>query len=428
MQFADCILIEGSSMAEAHPVGFRWVMKAKERGAKIIHVDPRYSRTSALADKHVPIRAGTDIAFLGGLVRYVLDTESYFKEYVLRYTNAATLVSDEFEDTEDLAGLFSGYDPASGSYDASKWMYEGGEVASAAGQREHSTQAFDEKTGAGMMTGDVKSDESLEHPRTVFRLLMKHYARYTPEMVERVCGISREDFLEVARTLVANSGRERPPAFCSAFGWTQHTVGAQMIRAAAILQLLLGNIGRPGGGIVALRGHASIQGSTDIPTLYNLLPGYLPMPHAGADHDLGAYIEKNGTAGGWWGHVDNYMVSLLKAWWGPHAVKANDFNYSRLPLIDADASMYQTTRMMLSGDVKGMIVAGENPAVGNANAKAHRLALANLDWLVVRDFMETESAAFWYDSPEIESGELVTEDIGTEIFFMPAAAHTEKEG
>src|SRR3954451_10048030 len=301
-------------MAEAHPVGFRWVMKAKERGAKIIHVDPRYSRTSALADKHVPIRAGTDIAFLGGLIRYVLDTESYFKEYVLRYTNAATLVSDEFEDTEDLGGLFSGYDPASGSYDASKCMYEGGEVASAAGQRQHSTQPLDEKTGAGMMTGDVKSDESLEHPRTVFRLLMKHYARYTPEMVERVCGISREDFLEVARTLVANSGRERTTAFCYAVGWTQHTVGAQMIRAAAILQLLLGNIGRPGGGILALRGHASIQGSTDIPTLFNILPGYLPMPHAEQHRDVDAGLRDDEGKAGFWGNIRPYAVSLLKAY------------------------------------------------------------------------------------------------------------------
>jgi len=267
-------------MAEAHPVGFRWVTKAKERGARIIHVDPRYSRTSALADKHVPIRAGTDIALLGALIRYVLETESYFREYVLRYTNAATIVCDQYEDTEELGGLFSGFDPETGEYDRRTWMYEGGEVASAAGEREHASQAFDEKTGAGMMTGQVESDETLQHPRCVFRLLKKHYSRYTPELVERVCGISREDFLEVARTLVGNSGRERTTAFCYAVGWTQHTVGAQMIRAASVLQLLLGNIGRPGGGIMALRGHASIQGSTDIPTLYDLLPVYLPMPKA----------------------------------------------------------------------------------------------------------------------------------------------------
>src|SRR3712207_3743253 len=221
-----------------------------------------------MSDKHVPIRAGTDIAFLGGLIRYVLDTESYFEEYVLNYTNAATIVSEKFADTEDLDGFFSGYDPETGTYERSTWMYEGGEVASAAGSREHTSQAFDEQSGAGMLTGQVRSDETLEHPRTVFRLLMKHYARYTPEMVEQVCGISKEDFLEVARTLVANSGRERTTSFVYAVGWTQHTVGAQMIRAAAILQLLLGNIGRPGGGILALRGHATIQGSTDIPTLY----------------------------------------------------------------------------------------------------------------------------------------------------------------
>src|SRR3954451_11688182 len=397
MQNSDCIWIQGSSMAEAHPVGFRWVMKAKERGAKIIHVDPRYSRTSAMADKHVPIRAGTDIAFLGGLIRYVLDTESYFKEYVLRYTNAATLVSEEFEDTEDLAGLFSGYDPASGSYDISKWMYEGGQVASAAGQREHSTQAFDEKTGAGMMTGDVKNDESLEHPRTVFRLLMKHYARYTPEMVERVCGISREDFLEVARTLVANSGRERTAAFCYAVGWTQHTVGAQMIRAASILQLLLGNIGRPGGGIVALRGHASIQGSTDIPTLFNILPGYLPMPQADQHQSLDEWLADDEGKAGFWGNIRPYAVSLLKSYWRHAATAHNDFCFDYLPRLTGDHSTYTTVKSMIEGGCRGYFLVGENPAVGSANGKMQRLGLANLDWFVVRDLQMIESATFWQD-------------------------------
>jgi len=352
-------------MAEAHPVGFRWVMKAKERGAKIIHVDPRYSRTSAMADKHVPIRAGTDIAFLGGLIRYVLDTESYFKEYVLSYTNAATLISEEFADTEDLDGLFSGYDADTGTYDRTKWMYEGGEVASAAGQREHTTQAFDEKTGAGMLTGDVRSDETLEHPRTVFRLLMKHYARYTPEMVERVCGISKEDFLEVARALVANSGRERTTAFCYAVGWTQHTVGAQMIRAAAVLQLLLGNIGRPGGGILALRGHANIQGSTDIPTLFDLLPGYLPMPRAGVHGNLADYIDSIKSDGqkGFWTAADAYTVSLLKAWYGEAAQEHNDFCFHHVPRISGDYSQQPMQQAIHDGHQRRLLAA--------ANAAGH---------------------------------------------------------
>jgi formate dehydrogenase major subunit len=416
-------------MAEAHPVGFRWAMKAKERGAKIIHVDPRFSRTSAMANKHVPIRAGTDIAFLGGLIRYVLDTESYFREYVLSYTNAATIVCEDFKDTEDLDGLFSGYDPGTGSYDRSSWMYEGGEVASAAGQREHASQAFDEKTGAGMMTGRVRSDESLEHPRTIFRLLMKHYARYTPEMVEQVCGISRQDFLEVARTLVDNSGRERTTAFVYALGWTQHTAGVQMIRAAAVLQLLLGNIGRPGGGILALRGHASIQGSTDIPTLYDLMPGYLPMPKASEnDQTLAEYCETSGSKRGWWAHFPEYAVSLLKAWFGGAASELNDYGFGYLPKLTGNHSHYPTMMRALDGGLHGLFVMGQNPAVGSQHSGLERRALARLEWLVVRDLSDLETASFWADSPEVRSGELRPEDIQTEVFLMPAASHIEKEG
>src|SRR4051812_5420032 len=267
-------------MAEAHPVGFRWAMKARERGATILHIDPRFSRTSAMADVHVPIRAGTDIAFLGGLIRHVLETESYFKEYVLNYTNAATIINEDFQDTEDLGGYFSGFDSEEGTYEPRTWMYEGGEVAASAGRREHSAQSFEARTGAGMMVGQVKSDPTLQHPRCVLNILKRHFERYTPEMVERICGISQEQFHRVADILIRNSGRERTTALCYAVGWTQHTAGVQMIRAGAILQLLLGNIGRPGGGVLALRGHATIQGSTDIPTLYDLLPGYLHMPHA----------------------------------------------------------------------------------------------------------------------------------------------------
>jgi formate dehydrogenase major subunit len=416
-------------MAEAHPVGFRWAMKAKERGAKIIHVDPRFSRTSAMADKHVPIRAGTDIAFLGGLIRHVLDTDSYFKEYVLNYTNAATLVSEDFKDTEDLDGLFSGYDPETGSYDRSTWMYEGGEVASAAGQREHTTQAFDEKTGAGMMTGNVRSDESLEHPRTVFRLLMKHYSRYTPELVEQVCGISQDDFLEVARTLVENSGRERTSAFVYALGWTQHTAGVQMIRAAAVLQLLLGNIGRPGGGILALRGHTSIQGSTDIPTLYDLMPGYLPMPKASEnDQTLDEYCECSGSQRGWWAHFPKYAVSLLKAWFGDAASELNDYGFGYLPKLTGNHSHYPTMMRALDGGLHGLFVMGQNPAVGSMHSGLERRALAQLKWLVVRDLSDLETASFWSGSPEVRSGELRPEDIQTEVFLMPAASHVEKEG
>ncbi len=416
-------------MAEAHPVGFRWVMKAKERGAKIIHVDPHYSRTSAVADQYVPIRAGSDIALLGGLIRYVIETESYFREYVVNYTNAATLINEDFRGPEDLEGLFSGFDPETGTYDPSTWMYEGGEVAAAAGQREHSTQAFSDGTGAGMMTGNVKSDETLEHPRCVFQLLKRHYARYTPAMVERVCGIPAADFLQMAETLAANSGRERTTMLAYAVGWTQHSAGVQMIRAGAVLQLLLGNVGRPGGGIMAMRGHASIQGSSDIPTLYEILPGYLPMPR-GREEDLGLedYIASGGSSRGWWSHFDNYVVSLLKAYFGANATPENDYGFPYLPKITGNHSHFSSMLRALDGGLDGLFVMGQNPAVGSQNAGLQRRALGHLKWLVVRDLADVETARFWKDSPEVVSGELRTEDIETEVFLMPAASHVEKEG
>ncbi len=416
-------------MAEAHPVGFRWVMKARERGAKVIHVDPRYSRTSAMSDMHVPIRAGSDIAFLGGLIRYVLDNESYFKEYVLKYTNAATLIDERFQGPEDLGGVFSGFDPETGKYDGTSWMYEGGQVAAPAGNPEHATLAFEESTGAAMLNGSVRSDETLEHPRTVFRILRRHYARYTPEMVERVCGISQEQFLEVARALVENSGRERTTAFCYAVGWTQHTTGVQMIRAASILQLLLGNIGRPGGGIMALRGHASIQGSTDIPTLYDLLPGYLPMPKAKDEpQPLSDYVAGTGATRGWWSHFDKYIVSLLKAYFGEAATEENDYGFGHLPKLSGNHSHFPTMMRAFDGGLEGLFVMGQNPAVGSQHSGLQRRALSHLRWLVVRDLSDLETASFWKDGPEVRSGELRTEDIETEVFLMPAAAHLEKEG
>jgi formate dehydrogenase major subunit len=416
-------------MMEAHPVGSRWVMKAKERGAKIIHIDPRFSRTSAVADMHVPIRAGSDIAFLGGLVRHVIETESYFREYVINYTNASTLIDERFQDTEDLGGVFSGYDPVTRSYDRTSWMYEGGEMASAAGQREHATQAFEEKTGAGMMTGNVKRDPTLQHPRCVFQLLKKHFARYTPEMVEDVCGISPEDFRKVADEITANSGRERTTAFVYAVGWTQHTSGAQMIRTAAILQLLLGNIGRPGGGIMAMRGHASIQGSTDVPTLYDLLPGYLHMPRGReGELTLADYVDSGGADKGWWSHFDKYIVSLLRAWFGDGATEDNDYGFGHLPKITGVHSHFATMLRALDGGLDGLFLMGQNPAVGSQHAGLQRRALASLRWLVVRDLADIESSSFWRNSPEIESGEFRTEDIQTEVFLMPAASHIEKEG
>jgi formate dehydrogenase major subunit len=441
LQNSDCILIQGSNMAEAHPVGFQWVVEAKRRGATIIHVDPRFTRTSALADLHVPIRAGSDIAFLGGLINHVLSNDLDFREYVVAYTNAASILDEEFRDTEDLGGVFSGYDPERGSYDPSSWQYAGATQAAAAGQRDpgqtgtpdsaaRHRSARSEASGSGGPAVEAKPerDETLQHPRCVFQVLKRHYARYTPEMVEQVCGISPAQFAEVADALTRNSGRDRTGAICYAVGWTHHTVGAQKIRAAAILQALLGNVGRPGGGIMALRGHASIQGSTDIPTLFNILPGYIPMPHAHEHETLEDFVAEDAGRTGYWGNMRAYTVSLLKAWWGDAATEENDYCFDYLPRLTGNHGTYETVKAQIDGGCKGYFVVGENPAVGSANGKMQRLGLANLDWLVVRDLQMIETATFWKDGPEIETGELVTEEIGTEIFFLPAAAHTEKAG
>ena len=439
LQNSDCIVIEGSNFAEAHPVGFQWVMEAKARGAKVIHVDPHFSRTSALADVHVPIRAGSDIAFLGGLIHYVLENDCWFREYVMNYTNATTLVSEEFEDTETHDGVFVGLKEDKRSYQNDKWQYEGMTVQAASGERD---QQYEERleavqsaggseshgSGGASMTGNPERDPSLTNPRCVLNVLRRHYERYTPEMVEQACGIPPSLFEKVARAITENSGPDRTTAFAYAVGWTQHTVGVQYIRSASVLQLLLGNIGRPGGGIMALRGHASIQGSTDIPTLFNLLPGYLPMPHAHQHEDLDAYLAGEKTEKGYWGDMKAYMVSLLKAWWGAAATPDNDFCFEYLPRLTGSHSTYETVMAQLDGVCKGYFVMGENPAVGSANGKMQRLGMANLDWLVVRDFSLIETATWWKDGPEIDTGELTTENIGTEVFFFPAASHTEKNG
>jgi formate dehydrogenase major subunit len=423
----------GSNMAEQHPVGFQWVMEARLKGAKVIHIDPRFTRTSAMSNLHVPIRAGTDIAFLGGVINYILENDREFRDYVVHYTNAPAIINEQFQDTEDTDGLFAGYDPEGGSYDTNMWQYEGTQMKGAAGRREQGG-TVGEQSGHGAHGMNLEHgeppemDETLEHPRCVFQILKKHYSRYTPEMVERICGCKKEQFLEVAEALCANSGREKTSAFCYAVGWTQHTHGVQNIRAAAIVQLLLGNIGRPGGGIMALRGHASIQGSTDIPTLYNILPGYIPMPRAHTYENLEEFIELYAAPTGYWGNMGKYLVSLLKAWYGDAATRENDFCFDHIPRITGDHSHYQSVMQMNDGKVQGYFVMGENPAVGSANSKLQRMGMGKLDWLVVRDFSETETAAFWYDSPEIETGEQKTKEIGTEIFFMPAAAHTEKNG
>jgi formate dehydrogenase major subunit len=421
-------------MAEAHPVGFQWVMEAKARGAKVIHIDPRFTRTSAVADQYVATRAGSDIAFLGGVINYILTNELDFREYVLAYTNAATIISDRYVDTEDLDGLFSGFDPETNSYDPTSWQYAGQE-RNGAERQDHAKQretasALQHETHGMSIEGHPERDDTLQHPNCVYQILKRHFARYTPEMVERTTGVSQEAFAEVCEAWTANSKRDRTTCLVYSVGWTQHSVGVQYIRAGSIIQLLLGNMGRPGGGIMALRGHASIQGSTDIPTLFNLLPGYLPMPHADDHPTLEKWIDSVRHPGskGFWANAGAYGVNLLKAYWGEAATPENDFCYGYLPRMTGDHGTYRTVLDMIDGKVKGYFLLGQNPAVGSAHGRAQRLGMANLDWLVVRDLYEIESATFWKNSPEIETGEIVTEQCRTEVFLMPAASHVEKEG
>ena len=430
-------------MAECHPVAFRWVMKAKLKGAKIIHVDPRFTRTSAKADIYASIRAGSDIAFLGGIINYVLNdrrwiTDSFFQQYLVNYTNAASIINEAFHDTEDFNGIFSGYMqnsdkadkwPYNGSnsrYDNSSWQYarEGKDLKS---KLPLEGMALDELIHSLKMPPVLK-DEKLKHPRTVFQLVRRHFSRYTPEMVEKVTGCPKETFLKVARTVLENSGRDRTTSWAYAVGWTQHTYGPQIIGCCALLQLLLGNIGRPGGGIMALRGHASIQGSSDIPTLYHSIHGYMPAPSALKDHStLRAYLASEASSTGYWANMPKFLVSYLKSMYGASATPKNDFGYSWHPKISGDHSHMPMFVAMTEGHVKGMLCIGQNPAT-SINASLERRGLRNLQWLVVKDNFITETASFWNKAPEIVSKDIRPEEIQTEVFFFPSAQVAELEG
>jgi len=428
LQFSDCILIMGSNMAEAHPVGFRFPMKAREKGAKIIHVDPHFSRTSACATTYVPIRAGSDIVFLGALINQILSQERWFKEYVLAFTNADTIINDQYVDAEqDQSGIFSGYDEQERAYvpDQSKWHYAGEPSPPPTQTEPHIGAMSRSETLAALQAGQPQRDSTLQHPNCVLNIVRRHYARYTPEMVVDQCGCTEQQFLDVAEQLMANSGRERTSAVVYAVGWTQHTTGVQMIRTAAIMQLLLGNIGRPGGGIMAMRGHASIQGSTDIPTLYNLLPGYIPQPAKARRHNsLADYFEEEKVERGVWADFPAYTVSLLKAWFGDAATKENEWGFHWIPRITADHSQLPYAIDMAAGKVKGYFLMGQNPAAGSPNAGLARAGLRKLDWLVVRDFFLIDSATFWKEGPDHPD----PKTIATEVFFMPAATGIEKAG
>jgi formate dehydrogenase major subunit len=415
IRHADLILINGANPAEAHPVGFRWFMKAKlERGAKMIHADPRFTRTSAVADTHLRIRTGSDAAYFGGLINYVLENELYHDEYVRRYTNAAFVVKDNytFED-----GLFNGYDPEKRTYDAKAWAYE---------QTEGETKPKGAADSPGPTGGFARLD--IEHPRSVLNLMRKHYSRYTPEMVERITGIPRDQFLEVAK-LVGEMGRpDKVMTIVYAVGLTHHTTGSQMIRSGAVLQLLLGNIGRPGGGMNAERGHANIQGNTDNAISWEILPGYLRIPLPG-QRNLDDYIELSASKKAHPNSLNffgenyrNFMVSLLKAWYGDKATKSNEFAFDYIPKPDGNTSWITIFDQALKGEMEGLILSGMTAASIGPDSNQVREGLGKLKWLVTFDAFPTTSSEFWH-GPGADPAELQTE-----VFALPATHWIEKEG
>src|SRR5882762_3062009 len=401
MADSDCVVIQGSNMAECHPV-----------------------------------------AFLGGLIRYVLEserwkTDPFFREFVVNYTNAATIIGDDFKDTEDVGGVFSGlleYAPGIkewpldgfvGQYDTRSWRY----AAAAAGHASTPPAGppFDPLVRS-LLTPLPRRDETLADPHTVFQIVRRHFSRYTPEMVEQVTGCPKETFLKVAETILANSGRDRTTSFAYAVAWTQHTNGPQTIGCCALLQLLLGNVGRPGAGVMALRGHASIQGSTDMPTLYHSIHGYMNHPSALKGHDtLRDWLLTETPPRGYMANTPKFMVSYLKSMYGAAATARNDFGYDWHPKIIGDHSHMAMFVAMNEGRVKGMLCVGQNPAT-SLNASMERKGLGKLEWLVVKDNWLTETATFWQNAPEVTSGQVRSQDIQTEVFFFPAAQVAEYEG
>ena len=415
----DVILAMGGNPAENHPCGFKWFIEAKKtRNAKLVAVDPRFTRTASVADMYAPVRAGSDIAFLLGIIRYALDTKRFHEDYVKIHTNAPYIIGEKFGFTD---GLFTGFDEPSGTYDKAAWAYEP-----------------DPKTKA------YSVDPTMQHPRCVFQLLKTHVDRYTPENVEKICGTPRDTFLKVCEIVTSTGNAQRVGTITYALGWTQHSIGVQIIRAAAMLQLLLGNVGRPGGGVNAFRGHSNIQGATDIAGNTEILPGYLKTP-TGSQTTLKEYLDTNTPTTlnkqGWasmnfWSNYPKFMVSLLKAAWGKNATKENDFGYDWFPKTDGNYSwmyifddMYRGSSTRLGGKEpgpEGMITAGMNPVGIGPNSKKVIAALSKLKWLVVMENYEIETATFW-KAPK-EYGTPDAAQIQTEVFQLPASGFAEKDG
>jgi len=392
----------GANPAENHPASMSHINKARDaRGAKLIVVDPRFTRSASTADIYAPIRSGSDIAFWGGLMNYILENNLYHEEYVVNYTNASFLIDEGFQGAADLDGYFSGFDPETQSYDQDTWAYQ------------QDTE------------GNILRDETLQDPNCVFQLLKKHYERYTVDMVEKVCGMPKDNFLEVAQAFAATGAPEKTGTILYAMGQTQHTVGTQNVRCMAMVQLLLGNTGRPGGGVNALRGESNVQGSTDMALLFHIIPAYMNTPNAAKHSDLAEYLEKETPTGGYWVNKPKFLISLLKAWWGDKATQSNDFRYDFLPKISGGINTYAWISMFHAindGTVKGMWILGQNPAVGGPNARFERKALEKLDWMVVQEIAPTATTDFWR-APDVDPT-----SIQTEVFLLPAADAMEKEG
>src|SRR5207248_404082 len=414
----DVMLIMGGNPAENHPCGFKWPIEAKlHRNAKMIVVDPRFTRTAANADLFLQIRAGADIAFLGGLIDYAIQNDRLAHDYLVNYTNAAFIVKDGFKLPED--GLYSGFDPSTHAYDKSTWNYE-------------------PSTGSGSasLPPNVAYDVTLQHPRSVFQLLKQQYSRYTPEMVERITGIPRDQFLKASDlfTSVRTDGdMKRVATIIYAVGWTQHTFGTQIIRTAAMLQLLLGNVGRAGGGVNALRGHSNIQGATDMAGVFDILPGYLKMP-APDDADFATYVKRTTPTSSkpsewdsynYWSNTPKFAVSFLKAMYGDAAKKENDWAFHYLPKIDRKYSWVEIWDDMYNGRVKGMLAFGMNGVAIGPNSRKNIAALRKADWLVVGEIYPDETSEFWR-APGTTADEMKATQ--TTVYRLPCAGFAEKDG
>jgi len=404
---ADIVLVMGGNPAENHPCGFKWALEAKRtRNAKIVCVDPRFNRTAAVADHFVQIRSGSDIAFLGGIIHYMFEKNRIHLEYAANYTNASFIIKEGFQLPGDNDGVFSGFDEEKRVYDKSTWGYERG------------------------TDGYASVDSTLGNPRSVFQLMKRHYSRYTPELVATICGCSQGDFLKAAEIVSSTYTPDRVGTIMYALGWTHHSSAVQNIRAAASMQLLLGNIGRPGGGVNALRGHSNIQGATDMNQTHTL-PGYLKMPRP-EQRTLREYVAANTPAKlrpnsmNYWENTDRFIVSLLKAFYGAAASPENDFRYDWLPKMDRDYSWAYIYDGAYKGSVKGILSFGMNPVSNGPHSKKMVRALSNLDWLVVVENFETETASFWKAPKEYEGNP--PGEIGTEVFLLPAANFAEKDG